>query len=231
MGGKFTPVAAVLLSVATGVAWVTLSASPAAAHNSLTSSDPKDGARLDWAPARVTLTFLAKLDPQATKITVTGPDNVSAASAPPTFAGAKVAVGFRAGPAGLYTVGYELPSGDGHPVKGRIRFTLTVGAPPSTPPTPSATPPPSVAPMPSLTPTPMPSLTPTPMPSLTPTPMAPAVAATSPTADPDLAPVAGTDRNGDGGSARWPWAVGGAVLLGVALGGGLLARRRRARLD
>ncbi|WP_329102910.1 copper resistance protein CopC [Micromonospora sp. NBC_01699] len=196
MGGKFIRATGLLLGAIAGVACVLLTATPAAAHNSLTSSDPKDGVSLDRAPARVTLSFLARLDPRATKITLVGPDNVSAASAEPTFSGSKVTVGFRPGPAGLYTVGYELPSSDGHPIKGRIRFTLTVGTTPSAAPTPS-TPPTTAAP--------------TPSPS---------------TAGPDLTSVAGTDTDDQGGSARWPWAVGAAVLLLAALTAALLLRRR-----
>ena len=37
----------------------------------------------------------------------------------------------RSGPgkAGLYIVGYQVASGDGHPVTGEVRFTLTTGTP------------------------------------------------------------------------------------------------------
>ncbi|RKR87477.1 hypothetical protein BDK92_1755 [Micromonospora pisi] len=202
MGGKFTRTGA--LVAAASVACVLLTALPAAAHNSLTSSDPSDGARLDRAPAQLTLTFLAKLDPGATIITVIGPDNVSAASAEPTFSGARVMVGFRPGPAGLYTVGYELPSRDGHPVKGRIRFTVTVGAPAGTAPSPAAASPP-----------------------VPPSPVG-ASAQPTPSAEPGFTPLAGTGRNtvDKGGPTWWPWAVGGVVLLVAGVGGGLLRRRR-----
>ncbi|WP_326556506.1 copper resistance CopC family protein [Micromonospora sp. NBC_01796] len=200
MGGKSIRAAGLLLAAIAGVASVALTATPAAAHNSLTSSDPKDGASLAKAPAQVTLTFLARLDPRATKITLTGPDNVSAASAAPTFSGSKATVGFRPGPAGLYTVGYELPSSDGHPIKGKIKFTLTVGTTPTEPPTPSATP--------AAAPTPTPSAT-TPAPALT--------------------PLAGSGQDKDGDSTWWPWAIGAAVVLLAALIGTLLTRRHRSR--
>ncbi|MFI6762491.1 copper resistance protein CopC [Micromonospora sp. NPDC050417] len=219
MGGKFTRTGALL--VAASAACVFLTASPAVAHNSLTSSDPSDGARLDRAPTRLTLTFLAKLDPGATIITVVGPDNVSAANAEPIFSGSRVVVGFRPGPAGLYTVGYELPSSDGHPVKGRIRFTMTVGASADTAPSPTA---------------PSQALS---SPALPPSPSVPTVAAgapqPAPPSEPDLTPLAGTGRNlagtgrnavDEGGPTWWPWALGGVVLLVAGVGGGLLRRRR-----
>jgi methionine-rich copper-binding protein CopC len=203
MGGKFTRTAGLLLAAIASTACVLLPAAPAAAHNSLTSSDPKDGARLNRAPAGVTLAFLSRLDPHTTKITVTGPDNVSAAGGAPTFSGAKVAVPFQSGPAGLYTVGYEVASTDGHPIRGKIRFTLTVGAPSSVAPTPS------VPPTPSTTAGPAVAVTPTELPSAS--------------IGPALAPVAGDDRDR---STWWPWAAAGGLVLVAAAAGGLLLRRR-----
>jgi methionine-rich copper-binding protein CopC len=145
MGDRGTRKTGLLLAVIAAVLCVLIPATPAAAHNSLNGSDPKDGARLATAPARVRLTFLAKVDPTGTKITVTGPEDVPAQTGPPVFDGSRVTVPFTAGPAGLYLVRYEVPSGDGHPVKGQVRFTLTVGAIPALSASPSA--PPSVVPV------------------------------------------------------------------------------------
>ncbi|MEV1290514.1 copper resistance CopC family protein [Micromonospora sp. NPDC049679] len=144
-----------LLAVIMGALTVLVAAAPAAAHNSLTSSDPKNGARLDRAPSEVRLTFLSRLDPATTKVTVTGPDNVPALAGAPRFDRARVAVPVKAGAAGLYIVAYEVASGDGHPVTGEVRFTLTVAATPAASPTPSASAAqatPSTAVAPSLTP-------------------------------------------------------------------------------
>ncbi|MEV0807135.1 copper resistance CopC family protein [Micromonospora sp. NPDC050200] len=116
------------MGVALGVSLL-LPATPAAAHNSLTGSNPADGARVAEAPARIELRFLSKADPATTKITVVGPDNVPAAGGAPSFTGSRVAVPFKPGRAGLYIVGYQLASSDGHPVKGEVRFTLTTGTP------------------------------------------------------------------------------------------------------
>ncbi|MEV1146764.1 copper resistance protein CopC, partial [Micromonospora sp. NPDC049799] len=118
----------VVFGVALGVSLL-VPASPAAAHNSLTGSDPRDGARLASAPARIELRFLASLDPASTKVTVTGPDNVPAAGGDVRFAGSRATVAFRPGKAGLYIVGYQVASNDGHPVTGEVRFTLTTGTP------------------------------------------------------------------------------------------------------
>lgn len=128
MGGRVTRMARVVpvvFGVAFGVSFLA-PATPAAAHNSLTGSDPRDGARVATAPAQIELRFLAKPAPATTKITITGPDNV-VAGGPPAFDGSRVRVPFKPAAAGLYIVGYQLASSDGHPVKGEVRFTLTTG--------------------------------------------------------------------------------------------------------
>ncbi|MEH0821037.1 MULTISPECIES: copper resistance CopC family protein [unclassified Micromonospora] len=134
MGGRVARVArtwAVVLGVVAASAL--LPAVPAAAHNSLTGSDPRDGARLAAAPERIELRFLATPKAATTEVTVTGPDNVAATGGAPAFAGKRVTVPFRPGAAGLYIVTYRLASDDGHPVKGEIRFTLTTGTPAESP--------------------------------------------------------------------------------------------------
>ncbi|MGI5523101.1 copper resistance protein CopC [Micromonospora sp. CA-259024] len=172
---------------------------PAAAHNSLTGSDPRDGARVATAPARIELRFLAKPAPATTKITITGPDNVVAGGAP-TFDGSRVRVPFTPAAAGLYIVGYQLASSDGHPVKGEVRFTLTAGtaADPSASPSAGA----STVGSPSAGPT-------------SPTPG-------NPTATASAVPAA--QERSDSGGRWWLWALGGLVLIAV-LGTGLVLRR------
>ncbi|MEW2590974.1 copper resistance CopC family protein [Micromonospora aurantiaca] len=172
-------------------AFALLPAAPAAAHNSLTGSDPRDGARLAAAPERIELRFLATPKEATTEVTVTGPDNVAATGGAPTFSGKRVIVPFRPGAAGLYTVTYRLASDDGHPIKGEVRFTLTTGTPAESP---SVTVPPTSA--------------------------APATSAALPTsAAPSPPPAAGADD--DGGTGRlWAAgavvvlaALGGGLLL------------------
>ncbi|WP_431934988.1 copper resistance CopC family protein [Micromonospora sp. RP3T] len=132
-----------VLGLAAGVSLL-LPAAPAAAHNSLTGSDPANGARVAAAPKRIELRFLATPKEAGTTVTVTGPDNVAAAGGPPTFSGKRVSVPFKPAAAGLYIVAYQLASDDGHPIKGEIRFTLTTGTPAETP-SPSASAPPTTA--------------------------------------------------------------------------------------
>ncbi|MGQ5262371.1 copper resistance CopC family protein [Micromonospora sp. ZYX-F-536] len=202
-----TRVVPVVLGVAFGVSLL-IPATPAAAHNSLTGSDPRDGARVASAPTRIELRFLARPAPATTKITVTGPDNV-VAGGPPVFDGSRVRVPFRPGAAGLYIVGYELASADGHPVRGEVRFTLTTGtaADPSAPPSPSVGAPansPSAA-----------------------VPSAGATTATATEASPTPAVPLGQER-ADSGGRWWLWALGGVVLV-AALTASLLLRRRTTR--
>ncbi|WP_433114585.1 copper resistance CopC family protein [Micromonospora sp. CA-246542] len=208
----------VVLGVAFGVSLLA-PATPAAAHNSLTGSDPRDGARVATAPTRIELRFLAKPPPATTKITITGPDNVVAGGRP-TFDGTRVRVPFTPGAAGLYTVAYQLPSNDGHPIKGEVRFTLTTGTaadPSASPADPSASP---AAPGPSGSPSAASS------PSAPGSPTAFPAGPVSPSAD-TVSAVPAAEERSDSGSRWWPWALGGAVLLATLTVTLLLRRRTR----
>ncbi|WP_247684326.1 copper resistance CopC family protein [Micromonospora sp. D93] len=203
----------VVLGVAFGVSFL-VPATPAAAHNELTGSNPRDGARVATAPARVELRFLAKPSPTTTKITITGPDNVVAGGTP-AFDGSRVRVPFKPAAAGLYIVGYQLASSDGHPVKGEVRFTLTTGtaADPSASPSAAAGTGPAGSPSAGASAVGVPSNGPA---SATP---GSSTASTVPAAS----------EQSDSGSRWWLWALGGLLLL-AALGAGLVFRRqRRAR--
>lgn len=190
-----------VLGVALGVS-VLLPATPAAAHNSLTGSDPRDGARLAAAPKRIELRFLATPAPATTKITVTGPDGASGTAGSPTFAGNRVSVPFAPGAAGVYVIGYRVGSTDGHPVTGEIRFTLMTGTPVRSP---SAG---------------------------APAPTVEAPGATAPTtpaaSSAPASPVPAADRRADDGRSGWLWALGAVMPLAL-IGGGLLLSRRSAR--
>ena len=114
------------------------SAGPAAAHDTLVSSDPADGASMPSGPQRVTLTFDQPVNRGFNTITVTGPGNTAWASGEATTSGNTVSAAVRPlGPAGEYVIGYRIVSADGHPVTGTVRFTLTTAgsgtpAPPGT---------------------------------------------------------------------------------------------------
>lgn len=212
MGGSVARVARTWLAVvgmAIGVS-VVLPATPAAAHNSLTGSDPRNGARLAAAPKRIELRFLATPAPATTKITVTGPDDVPAAGGAPTFSGSRVSLPFKPGAAGLYIVGYQVGSTDGHPVTGEIRFTLTTGTPVG---------PPSASPT-------LPSAG-----AAAPSPTAGATSAGSPTASASglpVSPAAAADEGSDERASGWFWLLAAVVVL-LLVGGGVLLRRRSTR--
>ncbi|MGH3835850.1 MAG: copper resistance CopC family protein [Pseudonocardiaceae bacterium] len=98
----------------------------AAAHNELIGSDPADGAEVATSPARVSLTFNLPVQRGFSTVTVTGPDGIQWQAGAPAEAGAVVSAPVRPlGPAGRYTIAYQVLSADGHPVRGAIGFTLT----------------------------------------------------------------------------------------------------------
>jgi methionine-rich copper-binding protein CopC len=177
---------------------------PALAHNALTNSSPADGARVARPPAVVRLTFLARLDADRTRVTVTGPDGASAAGGAPRFAHNRVTVPFRAGPAGRYTIAYSLPSADGHPIRGDVTFTLTAGAAPAT-----------TAPAPTA-----PATT-------APAPTAPATTAPATAGPADVDPELAAGDEAAGGVPWWLWVLGAVAAALLAAGGFAAARNRR----
>ncbi|MBG0824528.1 copper resistance protein CopC [Planomonospora sp. ID91781] len=103
---------------------------PAQAHNVLIGSDPEDGASIAAGPERITLTFDQPARQGFALITLTGPDGTRWEEGKTAVDGAKVSVGVRPlGPAGEYVVGYRILSSDGHPVSGKVAFTLTAAGP------------------------------------------------------------------------------------------------------
>ncbi|MFE7897116.1 copper resistance CopC/CopD family protein [Streptomyces sp. NPDC057424] len=107
-------------------------AGPASAHAAVTGSDPGQGAVVDKAPARISLTFseqvalsddsLRVLDPDGKRVDTGKPANVS---------GTTYAVPLHPGlPDGTYTVAYQVVSADSHPVAGA--YTFSIGAPSKT---------------------------------------------------------------------------------------------------
>ncbi|MEU4544783.1 copper resistance CopC family protein [Nonomuraea dietziae] len=104
-----------------------LAVTPAQAHNVLTGSDPKEGARLQSAPEQVTLEFDQAVRQGFAQVTVTGPDGGRWEAAKASVSGVKVVTKLRPlGPAGDYVIGYRILSADGHPVSGKVTFALTV---------------------------------------------------------------------------------------------------------
>jgi copper resistance protein C len=103
-----------------------LGAAPAFAHARLESSDPADGASLDTAPQRVSLTFSDPMTTDFTTITVVGPDGEHYEAGDIAASGTTVSAGVQPlGPAGRYEIGFRVVSEDGHPVTGSVAFTMT----------------------------------------------------------------------------------------------------------
>ncbi|MEU0567897.1 copper resistance CopC family protein, partial [Nonomuraea sp. NPDC005983] len=109
-------------------------AQPALAHNVLVGSDPKDGATLSSVPERVTLVFDQTVRQGYAQVGVTGADGSAWADGAASVAAEKVSVKVKPlRPGGSYVVGYRILSADGHPVTGKITFTLSADARPSQP--------------------------------------------------------------------------------------------------
>lgn len=106
-----------------------LTAPPAAAHASLTSANPEDGAELDEVPDGVVLTFNENITDLGTDIVIAGPDGEDAAGGETEIDGAEVTRQLGDGlTAGRYDVTWRAVSADGHPIDGVLSFTLTESA-------------------------------------------------------------------------------------------------------
>jgi len=103
-----------------------LAAGPAAAHSAPVASVPDDGATVDTAPARASVTFNEALQSNFPTMTVVGPDGNLWSKGEPVVDGKTISVEVgELGPAGKYTVAFRVTSADGHPVSGFRTFTLS----------------------------------------------------------------------------------------------------------
>ena len=123
----------ILLILFASLASVLLFASPASAHNTLSSSDPADGSTLAAAPAQLTLVF-AKSVPLDTlsieMIDATGVRTDLTGSVHGPNGDTEVITPLPPLAAGGVSLRWRLVGPDGHPITGRISFTIT--APPAT---------------------------------------------------------------------------------------------------
>ncbi|MGZ4473600.1 MAG: copper resistance CopC family protein [Nocardioidaceae bacterium] len=107
-----------LAALAVVLVWM----SPASAHASLVSSNPKAGVVLQRAPAKVSFTFDEKLGTPAV-IVVTGPDGTRVDHGPTHVAGTTADVAVSVAQKGSYDAAYRVVSADGHPVAGQVSFS------------------------------------------------------------------------------------------------------------
>ncbi|GII62729.1 copper resistance protein C [Sphaerisporangium krabiense] len=124
---------AVCAALALGVA-------PASAHNALTGSDPKDGARFSAMPGYATLTFDQSVRADFAQMALTGPGGAVAKLTVRVADNDVIAALPASAAPGDYVIGYQILSNDGHPVTGKIGFTVTgaASAAPAAPQSPAA---------------------------------------------------------------------------------------------
>jgi len=112
---------------------VVATATPAFAHAELTGSSPAQNASLAEAPQQVQLTFSEAVTLPDNPVTVAGPGGASWTAGTASIAGAVVTVPVTpSGPAGAYTLTYNVVSDDGDPITGTVQFTLTAAVPGAT---------------------------------------------------------------------------------------------------
>lgn len=101
---------------------------PAAAHDQLLSSDPKDGAKLDEMPPSIVLTFSGEPMETGAGVVLTSEDGQEVALNDLTADGATLTATVPSTlPGGVYEASWHIVSGDGHPLEGA--FSFTVGKP------------------------------------------------------------------------------------------------------
>ena len=104
---------------------------PAQAHTSLASSVPAKNSTIKAMPKTIALTFDEKLIKIAgkniSKFSVTGPDGKEIKLGPTTLTNQIISASvLEPKPkSGTYKINYRVISGDGHPVSGTIKFTLS----------------------------------------------------------------------------------------------------------
>ena len=120
-------VAAALLALA-GVLSI---ASLAQAHGALRQSAPASGATLTVAPRELRLTFTEASELAVSRIELLGPGDAAVGLGPLRYGDSTtvlVADITGALEAGTYSVAWQIVGRDGHPVRGRYRFTIAAGA-------------------------------------------------------------------------------------------------------
>ena len=104
-----------------------LGAGPAAAHASLTGSDPEDGATLETTPTSISFTFNENIgDPAYVAVRAPNGDKVAVSKVSAIDSVVTATLG-ATDQKGRYAASYRVVSADGHPVEGTIEWTTTAG--------------------------------------------------------------------------------------------------------
>lgn len=127
-----TRTAALLFAGSLALAAPLLTATSAAAHDRLESTNPADGSTVEVAPASVDLTMSSSPLALGTLVEVTGPDGVVSTGEAQIVDDTVSQPLDDSRPAGDYSVAWRVTSSDGHPISGTFTFSATgaVGAPP-----------------------------------------------------------------------------------------------------
>lgn len=104
-----------------------LGTAPAGAHDELIGTDPRDGATLDRAPGRITLTFSGDISDLGAQVAVTGAQGDDLAEGEPRVSGTEVEQDLLDVGPGAYTVLWRVTSQDGHPISGELSFAVAAG--------------------------------------------------------------------------------------------------------
>ena len=126
----FVQVSVVLRALVVMLTLVALVPAIAIAHGALKRSSPASGAHLSVAPRELRLTFTEAPELAFTRIRLLDPDSADVALGPLSIDSILTAVASVRGAlaAGTYTVVWQVAGADGHPVRGRFRFTIAPGA-------------------------------------------------------------------------------------------------------
>jgi methionine-rich copper-binding protein CopC len=120
--------AASLVAVGAGLLLIAVGAGPASAHAGLVRSSPADQSSLGTAPKTVKLTFDENIRMPAV-VLVKDSDGASVVAGKTSVVDNIVSTPVKTGPSGDFTVAYRVVSADGHPVSGRLSFTVGSGTP------------------------------------------------------------------------------------------------------
>jgi len=126
-----------LAALLVGLAALLGPAAPAAAHATVVSTVPQQGAVLGYSPTEVTITFSEPVALVPGRTQVLAPDGRRINAGEPSVRGATLRIPIRVAdrPLGTYVVSYRVVSADSHPVAGS--WTFSVGAASAAPPEPA----------------------------------------------------------------------------------------------
>lgn len=119
----------VVLAALTTLATLALPAGRASAHNTLLSSDPADGSSLTAAPPQITWTFNKSVPLETMTVTLIDPTGARSELSGSTYGASGDTVVITPLPAlqsGPVSVRWRLVGPDGHPITGRVDFTVSI---------------------------------------------------------------------------------------------------------